>query len=56
MKNGDHLICGIRGLHSGVLSVNLNYVYDTIGVQGSQGARLDSHQLFHLMYQSRRKN
>ena len=47
MKNGDHLICGIRGLHSGVLSMNFNYVYDTIGVQWSQGACLERHQLFH---------
>jgi hypothetical protein len=46
MKNGDRLTCEIRGLSSGVLSVKLNYVQDTIGVQWSQVARLESNQLF----------
>ena len=35
MKNGDRLTCEIRELSSRVLSVKLNYVQDTIGVQWS---------------------
>jgi hypothetical protein len=46
MKNGDHLTCEIKGLSAGVLSVKLDYVEDTIGVQWSRVARLESNQLF----------
>jgi hypothetical protein len=46
MKNGDRLTCEIRGLSAGVLSVKLNYVQGTIGVEWAQVARLESEQLF----------
>ena len=46
MKNGDRLTCEIKALSGGVLSVKLDYVEDTIGVQWSRVARLESNQLF----------
>src|SRR5271168_2997963 len=46
MKNGDRLTCEIRGLSAGVLSVKLNYVQGTMGVEWAQVARLESDQLF----------
>jgi hypothetical protein len=46
MKNGDRMTCEIKGLNAGVLSVKLKYVQGTIGVQWSEVASLESHQLF----------
>ena len=46
MKNGDRLTCEIKGLSAGVLSVKLNYVQGTVGVEWAQVARLESNQLF----------
>jgi hypothetical protein len=46
MKNGDRFTCEIKGLSAGVLSIKLNYVDGTIGVQWSQVAHLESNQLF----------
>jgi hypothetical protein len=46
MKNGDHLTCEIKGLNSGVLSVSLPYGIQTLSVDWSQVASLQSKQLF----------
>jgi Protein of unknown function, DUF481 len=46
MKNGDRMTCEIKGLSGGVLSVKLDYVQNTIGVQWSAVARMESSQLF----------
>ena len=46
MKNGDRMTCEIKALSAGVLSVKLNYVQGTIGVQWSEVAHLESNQLF----------
>ena len=46
MKNGDHLTCQIKGLNGGVLYVGLPYVIETLSVDWSQVARLESRQLF----------
>jgi len=46
MKNGDRMTCEIKGLTDGVLSVKLDYVDGTVGVQWSKVARLESNQLF----------
>jgi hypothetical protein len=46
MKNGDHLTCEIKGLNSGVLYVGLPYVIQTLSVDWSQVAHLESKQLF----------
>jgi hypothetical protein len=46
MKNGDHLTCEIKGLNKGVLSVSLPYGIQTLSVDWSQVASLQSKQLF----------
>ena len=46
MKNGDRFTCEIKSLSAGVLSVKLNYVDGTIGIQWSQVAHLESNRLF----------
>jgi hypothetical protein len=46
MKNGDHLTCKIKALNSGVLYVSLPYVIETLSVDWSKVARLESTQLF----------
>ncbi len=46
MKNGDRFTCEIKSLSAGVLSVKLNYVDGTIGIQWSQVAHLESNGLF----------
>ena len=46
MKNGDHLTCEIKGLSGGVLYVSLPYVIQTLSVDWSKVARLESKQLF----------
>jgi hypothetical protein len=46
MKNGDHITCEIKGFSQGVLSVSPPYVIQTISVNWSQVARLESKQLF----------
>jgi hypothetical protein len=46
MKNGDRFTCEIKSLSAGVLSVKLDYVDGTIGIQWSQVAHLESNRLF----------
>jgi hypothetical protein len=46
MKNGDHLTCEIKALNSGVLYVSLPYGIQTLSVDWSQVASLQSKQLF----------
>jgi hypothetical protein len=46
MKNGDRMTCQVKGLDEGVLYVSLDYVAQTISVQWSKVARLESNQLF----------
>jgi hypothetical protein len=46
MKNGDRLTCQVKGLDEGVLYVGLDYVVQTLSVQWSKVARLESKQLF----------
>jgi putative salt-induced outer membrane protein YdiY len=46
MKNGDRFTCEIKSLGAGVLSIKLDYVDGTIGIQWSQVAHLESNRLF----------
>jgi len=46
MRNGDRFTCEIKGLSGGVLYVSLPYVIQTLSVDWSQVARLESKQLF----------
>src|SRR5215469_10739347 len=46
MKNGDHMTCQIKGLSGGVLYVGLPYVIETLSVDWSKVAHLESKQLF----------
>jgi len=46
MKNNDHLTGQIKGLDGGVLFLSLPYVVQTISVDWSQVARLESKQMF----------
>jgi hypothetical protein len=46
MKNGDRITCEIKGLSGGVLSVSPPYVIQTISVDWTKVARLESKQLF----------
>lgn len=48
MKNGDRITCEIKALRGGVLSVSPPYVIETISVDWSKVARLESKQLFIL--------
>jgi hypothetical protein len=44
MENGDRITCEVKGLSGGVLSVSPPYVIQTISVDWSQVARLESKQ------------
>jgi Protein of unknown function, DUF481 len=46
MKNGDRITCEVKGLNGGVLYVSPPYVIQTISVDWSKVARLESKQLF----------
>lgn len=46
MKNGDRMTCKIKGLDSGVLYVDFDYIDGTASVDWSKVARLESKQLF----------
>src|SRR5215469_16678588 len=46
IRNGDRLTCQIKGLGGGVLYVSLPYAIQTLSVDWSQVARLESKQLF----------
>jgi hypothetical protein len=46
MRNGDHLTGEIKALNGGVLYVGLPYVVQTLSVDWSKVARLESKQLF----------
>ena len=46
MKNGDHLTGQVKALDGGVLYVSLPYVIQTISIDWSEVARLESKQLF----------
>jgi hypothetical protein len=46
MKNGDRMICQVKGLDAGVLYVSFDYIDGTTSVQWSKVARLESNQLF----------
>ncbi len=46
MRNGDHLTGTIKALYGGVLYVGLPYVIETISVDWTKVARLESNQLF----------
>jgi hypothetical protein len=45
-KNGDRLTCEIKGLSSGVLYANLDYVDGTVSLQWSKVVRIESTQRF----------
>jgi hypothetical protein len=46
MNNGDRITCEIKGFNAGVLSVSPPYVIQTISVDWSKVARVESKQLF----------
>ena len=46
MKNGDRMTCAIKGLDSGVLYVDFDYIDGTASVDWSKVASLESTQLF----------
>jgi hypothetical protein len=46
MKNGDRMTCAVKGLESGVLYVDFDYIDGTASVDWSKVARLESKQLF----------
>jgi Protein of unknown function, DUF481 len=46
MKNGDRITCEIKALRGGVLSVGPPYILETISVDWSKVARVESKQLF----------
>jgi len=46
MKNGDHMMCEVKGLDAGVLYVSFDYIDGTASVDWSKVARLESQQLF----------
>ena len=46
MNNGDRLTCEIKGLDSGTLSVNFDYISGTASVDWSKVDHLESKQLF----------
>jgi len=46
MKNGDRMTCKIKGLDSGVLYVDFDYIDGTASVDWSKVAHLESKQLF----------
>ena len=46
MKNGDHLTGEVKGLDSGVLYVNMDYILGTSSVQWSKIDHIESKQLF----------
>src|SRR6516164_11275570 len=46
MNNGDRMTCAVKGLDSGVLYVDFDYIDGTASVDWSKVARLESNQLF----------
>ena len=46
MRNGDRMTCAIKGLDSGVLYVDFDYIDGTASVDWAKVARLESKQLF----------
>src|SRR5215467_15616156 len=46
MKNGDRFTCAIKGLSSGVLYVDFDYIDGTASVDWTKVASLESNQLF----------
>jgi hypothetical protein len=46
MRNGDRMTCAIKGLNSGVLYVDFDYIDGTASVDWTKVARLESSQLF----------
>lgn len=46
MKNGDRMSCEVKGLESGILQVNFDYIDGTTAVDWSKVARVESKQLF----------
>jgi hypothetical protein len=46
MKNGDRMTCAIKGLNSGVLYVDFDYIDGTASVDWTKVAHLESKQLF----------
>jgi len=46
MKNGDHMMCEVKGLDGGVLYVSFDYIDGTTSVDWTKVARLESKQLF----------
>src|SRR6185312_2204413 len=46
MKNGDRMSCEVKGLESGILQVNFDYIDGTTSVDWSKVARVESKQLF----------
>ena len=46
MRNGDHLTGEIKALNGGVLYIGLPYVIETLSVDWSKVAHLESKQLF----------
>ncbi len=46
MKNGDRMTCQIKGLQDGTLYVSLEYVIQTLSLDWSKVAKIESKQLF----------
>src|SRR5215470_13875775 len=46
MKNGDRMTCAVKGLDSGVLYVDFDYIDGTASVDWSKVEHLESRQLF----------
>jgi putative salt-induced outer membrane protein YdiY len=46
MKNGDHFTCQIKALNGGTLYVSFSYAIETLSVDWSEVASLESNQLF----------
>jgi Protein of unknown function, DUF481 len=46
MKNGDHFTCKIKALNGGTLYVSFPYAIETLSVDWTEVARLESKQLF----------
>jgi len=46
MKNGDRMTCAVKGLYSGVLYVDFDYIDGTASVDWSKVEHLESQQLF----------
>lgn len=46
MKNGDRLTCQVKGLQDGALYVSLDYVIQTLSLDWSKVAKIESKQMF----------